>query len=410
MAEDTALLNSAEDIFGASDEDFMKMPAELPDAEADENTDTENDSDESDDGDTSNDSDTDEDTDDEDDQEATEDEDEENEDSKDEDDSEETDDSEDAEGGSDESDTDVDDNSDDDDNSEDTDDKDNQADEDDKSEDALDYKAEYEKLLAPFKANGTTMQVQSVDEAVTLMQMGANYHKKMAGLKPSLKVVKLLERHELLDLDKINYLIDLHSKKPEAITKLLKDSNVNPIDIDLEATNDYTPEQREVTDSEVDLDNVLDDLKGSPTYTKTLNVITEQWDEASRGIIAQNPNIIALLDMHMGSGDYDAIATVVNRERSLGRLNGTSDLEAYKQVGDILYNNKQLPTQQLSQKPPKKTPSKKQNAAKEKIRKARKKAVKLTKTSKSTTTKPLGKINPLAMSDEEFNKIADQEF
>ena len=42
--------------------------------------------------------------------------------------------------------------------------------------------ATVDKLFAPFKASGVDMQVRSVDEAVQLMQMGANYQKKMQNL------------------------------------------------------------------------------------------------------------------------------------------------------------------------------------------------------------------------------------
>ena len=38
----------------------------------------------------------------------------------------------------------------------------------------VDYKAEYERLLKPFKANGRDVSVASVDDALSLMQMGAN--------------------------------------------------------------------------------------------------------------------------------------------------------------------------------------------------------------------------------------------
>ena len=130
-------------------------------------------------------------------------------------------------------------------------DEDDEDDESDDSEDTdveVDYKTAYQKLTAPFKANGVQMQVKNVDDALTLMKMGANYHKKMAGLKPSLKVVKLLQKHGLLDSEKINYLIDLHDKKPEAITKLVKDSGVNPLEIDVDVDSDYKPETRTVSD------------------------------------------------------------------------------------------------------------------------------------------------------------------
>ena len=89
-----------------------------------------------------------------------------------------------------------------------------------------DYKAEYLRLLAPFKANGKEIAVSTVDDAISLMQMGANYNKKMAGLKPSLKMLKLLENSGLLSEEKISYLIDLEKKNPAAINKLIKDSGI----------------------------------------------------------------------------------------------------------------------------------------------------------------------------------------
>ena len=95
-----------------------------------------------------------------------------------------------------------------------------------------DYKAEYQRLLAPFKANGKDIQVTSVDEALTLMQMGANYNKKMAALKPNLKVLKLLDTHGLLDENELNFLIDLKEKNPKAIMKLVKDSGIDPMEMD----------------------------------------------------------------------------------------------------------------------------------------------------------------------------------
>ena len=272
-------------------------------------------------------------------------------------------------------------------------------------EDQIDYKVEYNKLLAPFKANGTQMQVKNVDDAVTLMKMGANYHKKMAGLKPSLKIVKLLEKNSLLDLDKINYLIDLHAKKPEAVTKLVKDSGVNPLDIDVTEESDYTPEARSVSDTELDLDNVLESIKTTPTYSKTLNVITEQWDDKSRDTIASSPHIISVINEHVADGTYDAITEVVNRERSLGRLQGTSDLEAYKTIGDIMHNNYQLPGQTLPASTTK--PAAKKTTSSEKERKKRKKSVSGTKVIKSTAK---ADFNPLSMSDEEFAKVSDTRF
>ena len=112
--------------------------------------------------------------------------------------------------------------------------------EEDVKDSELDYKAEYEKLIAPFRANGKDMQISNVDDAITLMQQGANYNKKMAGLKPNLKLMKMLENNELLDESKLAFLIDLNKKNPEAVQKFIKDSGLDPLEIDTEGNAEYT--------------------------------------------------------------------------------------------------------------------------------------------------------------------------
>lgn len=201
---------------------------------------------------------------------------------------------------------------------------------------ALDYEAEHKRLLAPFKANGRQMQVHSVDEAISLMQMGANYNKQMSALKPNLKFVKMLEKHDLLSEEKLSFLIDLGKKDPAAINKLVKDSGIDPLDLTAEKAAAYTQSSHAVDDREVDLDTVLESLQDSKTYTQTLDVVSNKWDAASKRIVAQHPQLLTVLDDHMASGIYDLISTEVERERVFGRLSGLSDIEAYRQVGDAI--------------------------------------------------------------------------
>lgn len=275
---------------------------------------------------------------------------------------------------------------------------------------AVDYEAEYKKLIAPFKANGTEMQIKSVDDAIRLMQMGANYHHKMAGLKPSLKTLKLLEKNDLLDPEKINYLIDLHNKNPEAITKLLKDSQMNPLDINTEEESNYKPTQRTVDDSELALDSVLEEIRNTPTYSKTLTVVTEQWDDTSRNTIAKNPHILSVINEHVGNGTYDKVMGAVAYERSMGKLQGISDFDAYQKVGDVLQAANQLPAYPVSAPQPQaiKPPATQTHETAEEIeRKKRKKAASPTK---SSGTPALKTFNPLSLSDEEFEKFDPKHF
>lgn len=273
-------------------------------------------------------------------------------------------------------------------------------------EQVVDYKAEYEKLLAPFKANGMEMQAQSVDDAIQLMQMGAGFHKKMAALKPAMRQMKLLEKHDLLDDEKLNYLIDLSKKNPEAIQKLLKDSNIDPLDIDVKADNNYKPTSRKVSDTEIALDEVLNDIRETPTFQRTLNVVSSEWDESSQNAIATEPQIITTINGHMQDGTFDAVMQRVEYERSLGRLKGVSDIQAYMQTGNAMADEGKLqragaPQTQVS---PVSVQSPQARPSKQDVeRKLKKRAASPTKVSKTPVASNLP--DPLEMSDEDFAKL-----
>jgi hypothetical protein len=281
----------------------------------------------------------------------------------------------------------------------------------DKDASKLDAEAELKKLFAPFKANGSEIQIQSVEDAITLMQKGANYHQKMVAIKPSLKMLKLLENHKLLDEGKLNYLIDLYTQKPEAITKLLKDSGMDPLDIDTKTDNTYTPTSRKVSDTEVALDQVLESIQDSPHYAQTLNVVSEKWDLESRNAVARNPQVIAFINSHMADGTYDKVAAKVAYERSLGRLAGVPDFEAYRSTGEKMYEAGELGPKT----PPKAAPAdtgnngeqttQKSKSKTETERKKRKQAAKTTRRAGSTPSSAT--FDPLSMSDEDFKKFEE---
>jgi hypothetical protein len=199
-----------------------------------------------------------------------------------------------------------------------------------------DAQAELAKVLAPLKAAKRTINLESVDQARQLMQMGVDYSRKMEQMKPYQRVLKTLERADLVDESKINFLIDLANKQPEAIKKLLKDSDIDPLDLDLEDSNDYRPNDHLIPESEMAIEEVLDTVRESPAFNKTVDVITG-WDTASKRLLMDNPQVIRHLNDHMEAGIYDMIMDRLASDRIFGKHSGLSDLEAYKAVGDALH-------------------------------------------------------------------------
>lgn len=268
------------------------------------------------------------------------------------------------------------------------------------AETSINFEAEYQKILAPFKANGKDVKVDSVEEALTLMQMGANYNKKMAGIKPNIKYLKTLEANGLLEDGKLDYLIDLSQKKPEAITKLIKEAGIDPLEIDTENSEEYTPTKHQVSDEEIELDNVFEEIRENESFNRTVKVVTEVMDDASQATLAQHPNVIKTIDTHIQTGIYDKVMGVVEKQRMLGNLKNVSDIAAYKMVGDKMHEQGLLKPE--AAKPAKEvTPiSKKPDPKLE----AKRRAAGPVKSTTKTKVKP--PYDPLSMSDEEFEKIA----
>ena len=262
----------------------------------------------------------------------------------------------------------------------------------------FDYESAYKKVSEPFKANGIDMQVKSPEDIVRLMQMGANYQKKMGKLKPNLKIIKMLENNELLDEAKLNNLIDLSKKDPKAIAKLVKESDVDPLEIDKDAPTEYEPTNYSITDKEYNLDRVLDDIKDTETFNKTINVLTKEWDTESRSVISDQPEIIGIVNAHMANGIYDEVNAVLQQEKALGKLDGIPDVEAYRQVAEYMNKNNMF-------KQPEKPVGKSKVSSKtdEKAEADRNKKRKAVAPVKQTTTKK-------APTDEDFLGLSDEEF
>lgn len=277
-----------------------------------------------------------------------------------------------------------------------------ELDKDKPAEGETDWKSAYESVMGSFKANGTEFTPKSPEDAIRLMQMGVNYHDKMAGMKPARTALKTLENNDLLDEAKLATLIDASKGDIGAITKLIKDHGIDPLDLDTKVDSTYVPKDHSPSEEELVLDTVLDSIKGSPAYDRTADIISNKWDDASKTEVATNPHIISVINEHVDTGVYDTVMKEVTYKRSLGGLAGVSDLLAYQQVGNELQTKGVFDKEATSEK--KADIKKKLDLQAEKDRLAKKKAASPTKTNKKK-----GRIardfNPLDMSDEEFARF-----
>lgn len=283
----------------------------------------------------------------------------------------------------------------------------------------FDFKAAYEQITAPFKANGQEFQVQSPEEAIKLMQMGANYTKKMQGLQPHLKMLRMLENKELLSNDKLNFLIDLHDRKPEAIQKLLHDGKIDPMDIDVSSEPAYKPNDHSVSDEEVAFRDTLDEVLSTQSGKDTVSYIQTNWDKTSKDAVYRDPKLLKVIQEQRENGIFAKISSELERQRTLGYLTDTPFIQAYKAVGDRLHAEGRLVNQPQSREPaqagtpglaplapaaPRVVDTRSQAPKKQMPNAERAKAAASAPSSAAPRPKP--KFDPLNMTDDEIRAMA----
>ena len=196
----------------------------------------------------------------------------------------------------------------------------------------------YDSLIGkPIKANGRQIVLRNPQEVERLVQMGAGYGRKLQDMQPHLKTLRMLENNNLLDEGKLSYLIDLDKKNPDAIKKLIKDSGLDPLDLNMEDNADYRPTNHSVSDTEVAFAETLKEVATLPGGRETIQLINTTFDKTSKEAIWAQPELLSILQSQRENGLYDQITSEVERKKMLGEIApNTPFLEAYKIAGDAL--------------------------------------------------------------------------
>ena len=253
--------------------------------------------------------------------------------------------------------------------------------------------------MAPFKGNGKTITLKNAEEAIHLMQQGVNYTQKMQQIGPYRKALMMLEKNGLLDENQLSFLIDVKNKNPEAIKKFLKDNNIDPLDIDTTQEPNYKAGTNIVSDAEVNFKAALDEMTSTPEGLQALRTINETWDTPSKDSLMQDPSQLKDIQLQMANGTYDLITKEMDRQKALGQISpNTPFLKAYMDIGYrmLAQKNQQQPIQTPRAVRPA-TVNTLSNG--NKIRQAG-----ISSNSSKQPRKSGNMINPLAMSDEDFEK------
>lgn len=202
----------------------------------------------------------------------------------------------------------------------------------------VDYEEFYATVMKPFKANGKTIELRSPEEAVQLMQMGANYTRKMQEISKHRKTIATLQENGINTDEELAFILDIKNKNPEALRKFFKDNDIDPFDVDTSTEVNYKPKVKMVSEEVLETRAILDELNSDPEGNKTLKLIADTWDDESTRFMWNNPSAFEIIHEQRVSGVYDQIMNEIHRQTTLGMLKSTgSILEKYNIVGNQLF-------------------------------------------------------------------------
>lgn len=279
-----------------------------------------------------------------------------------------------------------------------------------KTPSAEEAQAFFMQVMRPFKANGKMVELRSPDEAISLMQMGANYTRKMQELQPHRKTLLMLQNNNLLDADKLSFLIDLDRGDPEAVKKFIKDRGIDPLDIDTSTDPAYLGGNHQVSDEDVAFRTTLDELSSTPAGQETIQEIHSRWDNVSKEMLWKHPDLLSVIQEQRELGVYATISAEIERLQTLGKLRADMPfLEAYKIVGDQLVAESGVAQgQSEAPAPVSQTPQVlATRAAAPKSPAKNSDQVAAAAPTRGTPTAAQDHVNPLMMADDEFLKLME---
>ncbi len=263
------------------------------------------------------------------------------------------------------------------------------------------------------KAAGVDRTVRDPEHLKTLVRIGLGANENNRKIKPYLKQLKSLEQAGVsLEDDNLNFLVDVMNGDKDAIKELVK-NKLNMTEDELQSWYDdedggkkYIPNDHVISDSRFQLQEILDEIKTTPTYDRTVNFLGSI-DDDGKVLISENPELVKLLSDDMQSGAFDKAIDEAQFRMDRGLLPKQSILQSYIAVmQDVDFYNSLTGVipEVTTEVPAKATPNKKEVVS-------RKRRASNVGTSKGSTagsqqhavnTKDIKK-----MSDEEFDAFYD---
>lgn len=203
-----------------------------------------------------------------------------------------------------------------------------------------------------FKANGQDFEFteeEIMKQFGTVFGQAMNYTQKMQAIAPYRKMISAIQ-DENINEQQLNLAIDALKGNKQAIKQLMDANEITAFDLDdNEGQPAYQPTSYGKDEAQLALQEVVNTISADPEYQTTVQVIDQRWDQASRNIMASNPQMISGLHNDIKSGIYAEVAAEAAKMKVLDDGNAKSDLEYYMLAGQARSQRLQQAQQQAQQ-------------------------------------------------------------
>lgn len=188
-------------------------------------------------------------------------------------------------------------------------------------EEEIDYKAFYDEVTAPIRADGRDFTIKSSSDLRNLVSKGLDYTQKTQQIAPYRKTLAFLRDNNALDDTKLSYMVDLLNKDEKAVKQLIREMTAEPKEEGKQKLElyDLDPEQEDesqryhfqnkntITDEQLNFRETFDEVNASEGGNAFLNKINQKFDSSSLDYLYQNPQAIKLLYQADRAGQFDQI-------------------------------------------------------------------------------------------------------
>lgn len=197
--------------------------------------------------------------------------------------------------------------------------------------------------LYTIKANGKEYDM-SIDELKQMASKGMDYVKKTTALKPYRTMIAAMQENNISPED-LNMLIDLKKGNKEAISKIIRDNDVDTYD--LPEADTYKPTEYRRSEEAYEIKEIISSISQDSEFSRTSDIY-KNLDDQSRQAINQNPTMLSGLHQDIKSGLFDQVLPYAEKR---AMIDGYSQpfLKYYMEAGSEYLKNVNTQNQIKSQ-------------------------------------------------------------